>query len=896
MTGAGPHRVLESAPGPTGPRFAGLDGLRAVAALAVFFHHVGFWSSATFDSSVGGYLARLDIGVPVFFMLSGFLMFRPVAVSVIDGTPLRPALEHLWRRALRIYPAFWTALAAIVLLTSETFRSAAGAVTTVLLVHIGWPTHVIGPIPQAWSLATEIAFYACLPILARTARPLLAGRSRSGRTAGLAAMIAGLYLVSLFFRLFAYGLGNDWTPALVLWLPAMADYFAIGMALAIAHVGLVPGGAARDRLERWAGPAGWWWLAGAALFVLVSQGLGLARGVASAGWPREMLRQFFYGAIGFTLLFPLVFGGRARGLLRRWISSRAMSWLGAVSYSFYLWHMVFIVHHWRPLERIVEGIWDATVRTGWFDALFGWTGATGFLNGRFPVLAITAVVPAVAVAAVSHRLVERPAVALGRKLRRPVADPTPTESAVSRLAAAWLAASFRVRLAVIAAGALAVRFAYVLIAKRNQTLEPGEIFPGDQLYYALAGDALADGKGFVVPWHQTLIAEGLAPAGSAAAHAADHPPLAALAAALAGLLPGEPGSHVLGQRLTMAVIGVAAVVVIGLLARSVAGPAAGLIAAGLAAVHAGFWINDGLVMAETLVTLATAGALWAAFRYRRSPSAVRAVELGAWVGAAVLARSEALLLAPLVVIPAVLASHPEWRARLVRAAVALAATAVVLAPWVVPNLVRFAEPVWLSTNGGITLAGANNPKTYHGGAIGFWSLEDVEASFVSLEDVEGFFASGPDQSQISSRHLSAAVDYALDNADRWPAVAAARIGRAWSAYRPLQMLDWNQGEGREIWASMLALGGFAVLVPAAAWGWVALRRGRAWVWPLTAMFVYVTVVATLFYGLPRFRVPAEVALVVLAAAALARPYWNRSGAPKPAATRRVSPRLPSPGT
>ena len=194
------------------------------------------------------------------------------------------------------------------------------------------------------------------------------------------------------------------------------------------------------------------------------------------------------------------------------------------------------------------------------------------------------------------------------------------------------------------------------------------------------------------------------------------------------------------------------------------------------------------------------------------------------------------------------------------AAATLAATAAVLAPWVIPNLVRFAEPVWLSTNDGITLAGANNPLTYHGGAIGFWTLEDVEGAFET---------SDLDQSQISSRYRAAAVDYAVENADRWPAVAAARIGRVWSLYRPLQMLDWNQGEGRELWASMLALGGFAALVPAAAWGWVKLRRRRAVLWPLTAAFVQVTAVAVLFYGLPRFRVSAEVALAVLAAAALA---------------------------
>ena len=862
-----PHRDLPARSGliparANTSRFAGLDGLRAIAAGAVFFHHVGFWSSATFTSSIGGYLARMDIGVPVFFSISGFLMFRPIVVSVVDDVPLRPAFEHLWRRALRIYPAFWAALAAIVLLTSEAFGSLGGAVTTTLLVHIHWPGHVIGPMPQAWSLATEISFYASLPVLARIVRPLLAHRHRSGRVTGLFAVVAGLYLISFFFRLGAYGLDSEWTRALVLWLPAMADFFAIGMGLAVAHAGLKPGTVSRARLERWAGPAGWWWLASAALFVLVSQSMGLARGVAVAGWPREMGRQLVYGAIGFTLLFPLIFGAGDRpGWLRRRVAGCTLGWLGTVSYSIYLWHMVFIVHPWRPFERAVERLWDVTVRAGWFEALLGWTGSTGFLDSRFAVLTVVASGPTLVVAAATHYMVERAGIALGGRRRGRIIDPTPLESIVARMGAGWRAASFRARLAVIAVGALVVRFGYVLGAKRTETLTPETVFPGDQFFYALAGDALADGKGFVVPWHQKSITLGLAPPGTAAPHAGDHPPLTALVSALAGLLPGEPGSHVLGQRLTMAVIGVAAVVVIGLLARSLAGPVAGLVGSGLAAVHAGFWVNDGLVMSETLVTLTVAGALWAAVRYHRHPRPMRVVELGAWVGAAGLARSEALLLIPLVVVPVVVVAHPEWRERLVASALVLATTAAVLAPWVIPNLVRFAEPVGLSTNVGVTLIGANNSQTYYGGAIGFWTLEGVEDSF-ELD--------GSDQSQVSAAYRAAAVDYALDNRHRWPAVVAARVGRVWSVYRPLQMLDWNKGEGREVWASMLAFGGYLVLVPAAVCGWVGLRRGRVWTWPLMAMFVYVTVVAAAFYGLPRLRVPAEIALVVLAAAALKR--------------------------
>lgn len=67
-----------------------------------------------------------------------------------------------------------------------------------------------------------------------------------------------------------------------------------------------------------------------------------------------------------------------------------------------------------------------------------------------------------------------------------------------------------------------------------------------------------------------------------------------------------PGDQVLPQRLTMSLVGTAAVVVIGLLGRVVAGDRAGLIAAGLAAAYPNLWINDGLVMAESLTALGMA--------------------------------------------------------------------------------------------------------------------------------------------------------------------------------------------------------------------------------------------------------------------------------------------------
>ncbi|RMH87233.1 MAG: hypothetical protein D6683_00190 [Actinomyces sp.] len=835
-------RPAHAAPG---RHFAGFDGLRALAALVIVAHHVGFASGATFTSPVGGLLARMDIGVPVFFALSGFLLFRPVVVSIVESVPLRPALVHLGRRALRIYPAFWVALTLIVVLTSEAFVDRGAALATVALAQIYDPDHVIGPMPQAWSLATEISFYAALPLLARLLRGAVSGSDRRTRVAVTALAVAGLYLLSVAFRLILFtgpGTGSRLTGAAVLWLPATIDYFAVGMALAVAHVGLAPGTPARRRLERWGAPAGLWWLAAGALFVLTAEGMGLARGLAVAPWPREMVRQATYGLIAAALLFPLVFGTGVGGVVRRACAHRLAEALGRISYPVYLWHMVFIVHPWSPLRRLVDGVWNHTVRAGPLAGILDASGVGAVVDHPFTVLFVVALVPTLVVSWATHRLVELPALEVGRRLRRPVLDPTPLEAGVAALVARWRAASFRRRLALVAVSGLALRLVYVLGAKADQTLDPGSVFPGDQFYYSLAADALAAGRGFVVPW-----ASGTVPA-------ADHPPLTALVAAPASwLTPGGPGEHVLAQRLTMVLVGTVAVAVIGLLARELFGPRVGIVAAAVAAVHPGFWINDGLVMSESLVTLCVAGGLWAAVRARHRPGTRRGMELGVWFGLAVLARGETLLLLALVV--AALARHRRLRRP---AAVAVVTAGLVVAPWVVPNLVRFAEPVTLSTNDGLTLVGANCDAVYAGDAVGFWTLECAEEIPVD----------GLDQSQVSRVYRDAALDHITAHLGDLPRVAVVRVARVWSLYRPLQMVDWNTGEGRERWASTLALAGFYVVAAAGAAGWWWARRRGAEIWPLVVPLVHVTVVAAAFYGLVRFRVVAEIPLVVGTAVAV----------------------------
>ncbi len=85
----------------------------------------------------------------------------------------------------------------------------------------------------------------------------------------------------------------------------------------------------------------------------------------------------------------------------------------------------------------------------------------------------------------------------------------------------------------------------------------------------------------------------------------------------------EGGSHLLAQRLTMTVFGAGVVLLIGLIGRAVAGNRAGLIAAGIAALYPNLWINDGLVMSETLATLAVALAILLAYRFIRARAGAR---------------------------------------------------------------------------------------------------------------------------------------------------------------------------------------------------------------------------------------------------------------------------------
>lgn len=372
---------------------------------------------------------------------------------------------------------------------------------------------------------------------------------------------------------------------------------------------------------------------------------------------------------------------------------------------------------------------------------------------------------------------------------------------------------------------------------------------GDAIYYSAQAEVLAEGRGFEHPY-----------TGEAAA---DHPPLTPVVFAPASWLdPLLPGDVIQAQRLLGAALGVVAVWALGLLAREVGGDRTALVAMAIAAVYPGLWINDGLIMSETPTAVVTALLLWVLIRWSRGSSPAWLVGLVG--GVATLTRAELALLVALAVVPLVLLRRPiPWRDLAVVPLVA----ALVLAPWTLRNLARFEEPVLVSTNDGLTLIGANCDRTY-GEGLGFWDLR-------CAPPIEG------DQSEVSAAYRDLAFDYIAEHKGELPKVVAARIGRVWSLWRPNDMVFLNEGEDREPAASRLALWGYWALAPVAAAGTVLLwwRRERAVAGILLSTAAMVTLTAALFYGIVRFRLPAEVAMVAVAAVAVEHLLSRRRSAP-----------------
>jgi Dolichyl-phosphate-mannose-protein mannosyltransferase len=425
---------------------------------------------------------------------------------------------------------------------------------------------------------------------------------------------------------------------------------------------------------------------------------------------------------------------------------------------------------------------------------------------------------------------------------------------------------FWIGLAVIAVGALAIRLGYVLAGWGNDASSDG-------LFYVLAADVLADGGGFVNPW------DGL----PTAAHPPAWPVLLALPSAvgLDSLLP---------HQVFACVVGTATVVLVGLTGRVIVGGRSGLLAAAIAAAYPNLWVRERELAAETLMFPLVALVLTLAYRYWRAPRTATLLGLGAACGVLVLVHSAMALLLALLIPALALGARVEGSVarRWARLAAALGVAGAVLLPWVVRNTFRFERPVLLTTNLGLTLRAANCPGAYEGETLGYFDLDIVRPVALVAPGGCAWNAGSGDESERDAVHRDQAVAYIREHVERLPAVVAAREGRTWGLFRPFQQPTLEQADGHGPLAVYRA-GVFAywALVPFAVVGAVHVRRRGLPLFPLLALLVAVVVAVGLTFGSVRYRAPAEVPIVVLAAVGVDA-TWRWLCVRAPSATRKAS--------
>jgi hypothetical protein len=120
---------------------------------------------------------------------------------------------------------------------------------------------------------------------------------------------------------------------------------------------------------------------------------------------------------------------------------------------------------------------------------------------------------------------------------------------------------------------------------------------------------------------------------------------------------------------------------------------------------------------------------------------------------------------------------------------------------------------------------------------------------------------------VEAVYRKRALHYMRTHLRRMPAVVLARVGRTWSLFRPLDMVEFNKGEGREPWVTRWGLAVYYPTLIAAIGGAIVMwnRRARRALWVLLVPVIAVTLGVALTYGQTRFRAAAEPSLAILAA-------------------------------
>ncbi|MGV0607231.1 acyltransferase family protein [Mycolicibacterium sp. XJ1904] len=316
-------------------RVSSLTGIRAVAALLVMLTHAAYTTGKYPQGYIGLVYSRAEIGVPIFFVLSGFLLFSPWVKAAADGRPGPSVRRYAWRRVLRIMPAYVVTVLAAYLVYH--FRTAGpnpghtweGLLRNLTLTQIYTDNYLYSflhqGLTQMWSLAVEVAFYAVLPLLAWLLLVVLC--RRRWRPGLLIGGLVALALITPAWLILVHT--TDFLPdGARLWLPSYLVWFIGGMLLSVLQpLGVRAYGLACIPLA-------------VACYFIASTPIAGEPTTSPAELREALVKVFFYTVIATLAVAPLALGDR--GVYARLLSSRPMVFLGEISYEIFLIHLILM--------------------------------------------------------------------------------------------------------------------------------------------------------------------------------------------------------------------------------------------------------------------------------------------------------------------------------------------------------------------------------------------------------------------------------------------------------------------------------------------------------------------------------------------------------------------------
>lgn len=341
-----------------------LDGLRLVGAVAVLTTHAGFDSGDALRGPFAGLLSRLDAGVALFFVVSGFLLFRPHVMGHLEQRSRPRTRPYLLRRAARILPVLWVAVTAAWLLVPTPGAGAGDYAAVGGLIHIYRDVPLLSGLTQFWSLATEVAFYLLLPAIAAVLCRGVSGIRWVRRTS---LVLASMLVISPVWMAAATTLGH---PQARLWLPGFVGWFAIGMILSIWHAGRSIGLIAPGRIDVLCRFPGTMWAIALSLYVLISTALGGPYDLSAPTAGQAAAKNVVYALLGLFVVLPTIglTGPVDTPRSIRVMQGRVGSYLGQISYGVFAYHVIILalLTHLPGLEPFQGGF-----GTRWIIAFVG---------------------------------------------------------------------------------------------------------------------------------------------------------------------------------------------------------------------------------------------------------------------------------------------------------------------------------------------------------------------------------------------------------------------------------------------------------------------------------------------------------------------------------------------